>query len=545
MDGFYISRIKAQNFKGFDSIDIDLKKFNILTGSDPERSDLLQVFLFLWYIRVLGFEFTMGIHDWRAPALKKDLTLSLECYFKSDSPIRILESGISDNCTMTTDTIVYKLSINFLGNHCSVSDDHVTADVIFTNPDSKKIPSTIVVDMHKITMKPVPHLEFKGMPLVEPEYYPVLGNSVITKLVSPEWNKFLSKMSVYDFVYPEYLKSKSYGTKHILDRPGADLSGVLHYVENNPKMKEILHSRARDLIPAFESVSTRGAPDSIEFCLRTDDSELSADLVSDENARILALLTCMILPREFSAIESPERDISPMTLQKISQMMAEPSRCGQLVVSTGSPEVLKYAKPGNVLVVYRNKDGRLCVSAADHEETKNLQNTLGSGNVKKPVLELPKHPVTDIRVEMDGRPPKKGSSGSIWSGKELPLTMNLRMEIYKKQKESGNILPFEGSVSVILVVAAPLILDVKEYGYVGDLDSFIAGVCDAIQPAPPDIIKSNKEFMGPKEIGLDKPLLIKNDSRVAEIIAKKTESKSHGYTLIVRPYSTSDTISDN
>lgn len=535
MNNFYISRIVARNFKGFDSIDIALKKFNIISGGKSERSDLLQIFFFLWYVRDFGFEFTVGQQDWHGSISDKDSTLYLECHFKSDSPIHILESCVPDHCTLTTDAIVYKLSINFSGNRCSVADDRVTADVIFTSPKPEKISGTVTVDMRKIVMKPM-LLACKGMSLVEPDDYPLLGNRVITKLISPKWNAFLSGMSAYDFIYPEYLKSQSSKKEHILDHRGTNLSSVLRHMQNNPKMKDMLHNHAKDLIPDFKGISTRSKSDLVEFCLKTGDSGLvPADLVSDENARILSLLACMILPRKFSAIESPEREINPKIFQKISQMMTKTTGYGQMVISTGSPEMLGCAKPGDVLEISRDRDGRPCVSVADYEAIKNLQNILKPGIVKKRALKPPKHTVTDIQVEMSGTPPKKGSNGSIWNGERRQHTMDLRMEMYKKQKKAGNTLPFEGPVSVTLVMAAPLILDVKESGYVGDLDSFVAGVCDAIQPAPYEIIKSNKEFLGPKEIGLKKPLLINNDSQITEIHARKIESEFYGYTLTVRP----------
>lgn len=141
----------------------------------------------------------------------------------------------------------------------------------------------------------------------------------------------------------------------------------------------------------------------------------------------------------------------------------------------------------------------------------------------------------DIIIKMTGRPPKKSTSISVWKDKELPLTMKLRAGIHRVQKRMKFVRPFEGPVSIILYVSAPSTLDRKKYGYVGDLDSFVAGICDAVQSAHINVIKYDKKFEYPKEIGPDKPLLINDDSQIAEIVARKTESESPGYTLIVHP----------
>jgi len=131
-----------------------------------------------------------------------------------------------------------------------------------------------------------------------------------------------------------------------------------------------------------------------------------------------------------------------------------------------------------------------------------------------------------IVFDVEGKPPKK----SNWGTDDADLVIKFREEALKARTKEGLSDYFHDSIKLNLIVYAPNIIDMnyKQTGdddpkkFVGDLDSLVAGVCEYLQPAPtnPDL-KINPILQEKKEIGPDVALIIKNDSQIVEINAKK------------------------
>ena len=131
-----------------------------------------------------------------------------------------------------------------------------------------------------------------------------------------------------------------------------------------------------------------------------------------------------------------------------------------------------------------------------------------------------------IVFDVEGKPPKK----SNWGTDSADLVIKFREEALKARTKGGLSDYFHDSVKLNLIVYAPNIIDMnyKQTGdddpkkFVGDLDSLVAGVCEYLQPAPtnPDL-KINPILQEKKEIGPDVALIIKDDSQIIEINAKK------------------------
>ena len=68
--------------------------------------------------------------------------------------------------------------------------------------------------------------------------------------------------------------------------------------------------------------------------------------------------------------------------------------------------------------------------------------------------------------------------------------------------------------------------------YLGDLDTFIAGVCESIQPADSKVIP-NYIFQGKDEVNPHLPLILHDDAQVVEVISKKVKDEKEWYTIVV------------
>jgi hypothetical protein len=139
-----------------------------------------------------------------------------------------------------------------------------------------------------------------------------------------------------------------------------------------------------------------------------------------------------------------------------------------------------------------------------------------------------------IAFKVDGRPPRKFRGGSVWSSdSEAPLVKKLRENALHARNQSQMNQCFTCPVRLDLTIYAKNTFNSKDaHNYVGDIDGFVAGVCEALQPAneqaPPHVIFDNKDI-DPKI-----PILFFDDSQVVEVYAKKIKSNEQSYVVIVQ-----------
>ena len=125
-----------------------------------------------------------------------------------------------------------------------------------------------------------------------------------------------------------------------------------------------------------------------------------------------------------------------------------------------------------------------------------------------------------IEFKVTGRPPKKHGEKSMWARRdEAPFVASLRKEALEARLKAGLNSPFNSLVSLELQVFVPK----PQLESIGDLDSFITGVCDSLQPADPKVLPYLDEALrGLKEEAHPRhALLITNDAKVVSIIARK------------------------
>ena len=140
-----------------------------------------------------------------------------------------------------------------------------------------------------------------------------------------------------------------------------------------------------------------------------------------------------------------------------------------------------------------------------------------------------------ISFDVEGKPPKK----SQWGKDGADLVIKLRDAALDARKNAGIHHCYHGHVKLSLVVYAPNISHVHyrqtsdddPKKFIGDLDSLVSGVCEYLQRAEPEDETFNLSplFNEKPEIGPKVPLIIKEDSQIVEIIAKKIPNEIPHY----------------
>jgi len=143
-----------------------------------------------------------------------------------------------------------------------------------------------------------------------------------------------------------------------------------------------------------------------------------------------------------------------------------------------------------------------------------------------------------IKFKVNGKPPKK-KGRSMWSkdSSQTQSVLDLRQKAYDSSK--GVETFHDGPVKLTLTIYDPNPLErIDRHDYLGDLDALIGGVCDALQPSPPE----NNEliihdlFKEKNEIRHDKELIISDDAQITTTVSRKRKNnKNNGsyYTVLI------------
>jgi len=71
-----------------------------------------------------------------------------------------------------------------------------------------------------------------------------------------------------------------------------------------------------------------------------------------------------------------------------------------------------------------------------------------------------------------------------------------------------------------------------EHEHIGDLDTFVAGIFEAIQPAPQNkTLVIDEKLKNHPDFGSEIPLLIEDDSYITEVNAKKIKNDDTFYEI--------------
>ena len=133
-----------------------------------------------------------------------------------------------------------------------------------------------------------------------------------------------------------------------------------------------------------------------------------------------------------------------------------------------------------------------------------------------------------------GRPPRKFRGGSVWSSdSEAPLVKKLRQHALQARNQSRINQWFTTPVRLDLIIYSKNTYDSKAaHNYVGDIDGFVAGVCESLQPANEQA--PHHEIFDNKDVDPKLPILFSDDSLVVEVHARKIKSEEPSYKITIQ-----------
>lgn len=400
-----IKRITAKNFKSFENIDLSLKDFNIVIGSNASgKSNLVDIIKFFRDVETWGIDSAISLQGGRDYLLnimlgrKESLYVSAEIEADDRYGGRIIQNTEDDDENPLAIKFIsvlveleikfkekgegYALTSNKLTFSYDVSRMHKVDDewevresegkyTISLQGKKKDIEiTTDHPDELNIDINDVVPLRFIERRMDNTK--PMLGQPFISFL-SPYGDEIFRRISVFDFS-PKTIKTSSPVVGKItLEEDASNLPVVLKWILKDKKKRERLVSLVSDLLPFVEDMKVAETSDkSLILELKEKyyrKKYIPSAFLSDGTAHAVALTTALYFDNsEIIFFEEPERNMHPALVRKLIDHMKSHSSEKQVLLTTHNTEILRGASPEDVMYISRCSKGFSCIERLDDRE---------------------------------------------------------------------------------------------------------------------------------------------------------------------------------
>jgi predicted ATPase len=407
-----IHRIHIENFKSFSEIDVELTRFNVVIGSNAAgKSNFISIFKFLRDIARHGIVNAIalqgGTEYLQNARIRNSRDLMIKIAYTPDTSLEVIENPNTEASLLGLRSCEssYEFALRFdeTGNGFTIVKDQLVigcevseccrsgttvseksrvgkGEITVTNNGGELIYDTHIPDGCPLTRDDIIPVFFRGKRLPEQ----TLLLETIYGYPLPHTEKFFDKIAVYD-IDPKLPKKGTIITgKRELEEDGSNLALVIKSISENPDKKRKFANLLRDVLPFVEDFSVRKFMD-VSFILSLRERyvksyDLPASSLSDGTIAIFAMIIALYFEEKpFIIIEEPVSHIHPFLVSRLMAMMKEASEKKQVMVTTHSTEVVKYATLEDVLLISRDSEGYSIISRpGDKEEVRAfLENEIG------------------------------------------------------------------------------------------------------------------------------------------------------------------------
>ena len=370
----YVSKIRIKNFKTFNDVCLDLNKFNVLIGAcGSGKTNFVQVFELL---NDISYDFHDAIKKHGGGYVKNfnlledNLESCLEVKFSHiDKSIRL---GSDNDILLSFNNVDYEICFNFHENECNVQNEIVKliCDVDYGN-NQKIEDNEIIIKNNNGEIKAEFLKDIEGLEISEiipetlagivsqnfkKENTPIINSALAT--IPIKWGDFFKNISSYDFD-PKFCKNINTAGNGKLTKYGGNMPVVLKNILNDENDKKEFLIYYTNMLPYIKEVSVEKVLDEERIFMiveKYNDVKIPAPFISDGTSTIMAILIALCFQEgQIILIEEPERHIHPSLINQLMLMMESVDR--QVIITTHSPEILKYSELENILFISRDDNG--------------------------------------------------------------------------------------------------------------------------------------------------------------------------------------------
>ena len=428
-----ITKLTVENFKSFDKLEVELRPFNIVIGSNASgKSNFLDVFRFLRDIADDSLESAIGIRG-GGEALRNfnlDDTEVMRIFAETDGVLQRLVPVHQDGAIgLTANRWTYDLLIQFnesntgfkvvgdefaeyftmLELHSAVDLESSDTTLLLPSISSSRVWEPFYTEQQKLGSGRVLYhrkgdsinrfIELsEDIPLSEKDIAPAYDLPI--RLNRPQevllersrrsffllgWNHSLTNISTYDFDPNKSQQAVPITGLSELESDAENLSVVLREILRRPESNKRLINLVSELLPFVRDLEVEefGFGQLITTLTeRFSDKgrRLPAAFASDGTIACLALVVALHFQDSAVAIfEEPDRYIHPHLAGRIMQLMNEVTDDKQVIITTHNPELLRHANLEDILLVSRDGNGHSQVTRPANSEVVRhfLQSELG------------------------------------------------------------------------------------------------------------------------------------------------------------------------
>ena len=369
----HISKIKIKNFKTFDDVCLDLNKFNVLTGAcGSGKTHFIQVFELL---NDISYDFHEAIKKHGGKyvknfnLLKKNPESIIEVQFSNIN--KSITIGPNKDILLSFNSVNYEICFNFYHDECKVENELVklTCNVEYEN--NQIMDNEIIIKNHngEIKVEFLNDLEDFEISEIIPDTLadivsqnfkkdntPIINSALAT--IPVKWGDFFKNISSYDFD-PKSCRNINTTGNEKLTKYGGNLPFILKNILNNENRKKEFIIYYTNLLPYIKEVSVEKVLDEERIFMiigKYNNVKIPAPFISDGTSTIIAILTALYFQdSEIILIEEPERHIHPSLINQLMLMMESADK--QVILTTHSPELLKYSELEDILFISRDENG--------------------------------------------------------------------------------------------------------------------------------------------------------------------------------------------
>lgn len=365
-----LTSIRAENFKSFGNLDIQLDKLNVLIGANASgKSNFVQLFTFLRDLVESGLDNAISIQG--GPQYLGNINCSegahvtIELSVESDDgdPIVPLMPDHGDSRVVRC---WYRFSLALDGARTVI----VTEDELRIERRGRGLPAnsnvfTIRREGDKYQMEGDSDLFasflMDSLEARKDEARPpmLLIEYEMLRLMLPL--NSLKLIATYDIDSKGPKTAVFFGRKSELEPDAHNLAIVLAKILSDENDRRKLLNLLRDFLPFADKLDTEPLKDSsLLFSMRERFSPLPmpASFLSDGTIDVISLIVILYFERkQFVVIEEPERNLHPSLISKLVELFKDASRQKQIIISTHSPEIVRYVEPKQLILISRDSSG--------------------------------------------------------------------------------------------------------------------------------------------------------------------------------------------
>ena len=395
-----ISRLRAQNFKSFDTVDVELGDFNVLIGANASgKSNFLSLLTFLRDIAREGVEDAVSMQSGEIDLLRnvqigsaQPTKICFESGYGLDDPGAppglgwggpwALELGAE---RITTSGFRYRVGLQHRESDFQISEEEISWGYFEGKEGFDESTFQVEVNDRKLLSQQNDRSSANGVP----SGFPEKEKMSLLRLEEKPWLIFTRQQllgwQVYNFDFHRSGSvSSSQKGKTQLEESGSNVALVLrHLLKDEEKRRKFLNLAAT-LLPFVEDLDVeRLGGQSLLMTLQESHAEgqyLPSSLLSEGTIRVVALLIALYFENKWvMAFEEPATSLHPKLISRLMQMMKEVSEDKQIFMTTHNPEVIKHVNLDDVYLVSRDENGFSQVTKpADKKEVRIfLENDLG------------------------------------------------------------------------------------------------------------------------------------------------------------------------